>query len=79
MERFRLRSATTAVCHQNDETKGTAVVMPAGSEVVSADPIDAHAAFDHAQFVTVKWAEKTVQMFLLDLLERGERVKSVER
>jgi hypothetical protein len=74
LERFRLKSATTAVYHQDGDPKGLAVVIPSGSEVASFDPIDARARFDHSQFVTVKWAERTVQMFLLDLIERGERV-----
>ena len=76
MERFRLESATTVIYRQNGETKGVAVIIPAGSEVVSSDPIDSRAKFDHSQFVTVKWADRTVQMFLLDLIERGERVNS---
>ena len=76
MERFRLKSATMAVHHVGGDAKGVAVVIPAGSEVVSIDPIDTRSGFDHSQFVAVKWAGRTVQMFLLDLVERGERVDS---
>lgn len=76
MERFRLKAATMAVHHVADDAKGIAVVIPAGSEVATFDPVDTRPGFDHSQFIRVKWAGRTVQMFLLDLIERGERVDS---
>jgi len=79
MERFRLKTATMAVHHLSDSTKGTAVVIPAGSELVSEDPIHTRAGFDHSQFVTMKWSGRMVQIFLLDLIDRGERVYNAER
>ena len=74
MERFRLKSATMAVSHPGDGTKGLAVVIPAGSELASIDPIDTRSGLDHSHFVPVKWAGQRVHMFLLDLVERGERI-----
>jgi hypothetical protein len=74
MERFRLKSATTAVHYQLGVPKGVAVQIPAGSEVSSIDPIDMRRRSDRSELVAVKWAGRMVQMFRLDLLERGERV-----
>jgi hypothetical protein len=73
MYRFRLTSATMAV-YQRDGYKSEAVVIPAGSEVLSVDPIESRSGFDRAKLVDVGWNGKTVRMFLLDLLERGERI-----
>lgn len=78
MERFRLKSATTGVYHLDDDSKGVAVVIPAGSEVVSPGPIVRRPGTDRAEFVTVRWASRMVQVFLLDLIERGERLTTPE-
>jgi hypothetical protein len=64
------------VRYQLGEPKGTAVVIPAGSEVSSADPIDTRLRLDRSAFVAVKWAGMMVQMFRLDLVERGERIRN---
>jgi hypothetical protein len=74
MERFRLKSATMAVSHPTDDTKGSAIIIPAGSEVASIDAIDTRSGLDHSHFVPVKWAGQRVHMLLLDLVERGERI-----
>jgi hypothetical protein len=74
MEHFRLKSATTAVHYQLGVPKGVAVLIPAGSEVSSADPIDMRQRLDRSALVPVKWAGMMVQMFRLDLVARGERV-----
>jgi hypothetical protein len=79
MERFRLKSATTAVHHLDAASKGVAVVIPAGSEVVSENPIDMRAGIDRSQFVSVRWARRVVEIFLADLIERGERINTSER
>lgn len=77
MYRFRLKSATMAVCHR-DGFKGEAVIIPTGSEIVSVDPVEIRKGFDRAKLIEVGWDGKTVRMFLLDLLERGERIPSAE-
>jgi hypothetical protein len=77
MHRFRLKSATVVVHHQDGGPKGIAVVIPAGSEVSSADPIDTRTRFDHSALIEVRWAGRTVRMFRLDLVERGERVQRI--
>jgi hypothetical protein len=71
MEHFQLTSATMAVHYQDGGPKGLAVMIPAGSEVSSAEPIDVRPGFDHSLFVEVQWAGRTVRMFLLDLIERS--------
>ena len=50
------------------------VIVPGGSEVVSLEPIEGHNGFDRSKFIAVEWNGTTVCMFLLDLIERGERV-----
>jgi hypothetical protein len=74
MYRFRLKSATMAMCH-HDGFKGEAVVIPTGSEIISVDPVEIRKGFDRARLIEVGWGGKTVRMFLLDLLERGERIE----
>jgi len=73
MYRFRLNSATMAV-YSPDGFKELAIIIPTGSEVVSVDPIGSRNGFDRSKLIEVGWDGKTVRMFLLDLLERGERV-----
>jgi hypothetical protein len=74
MERFRLKAATMSVHYQGGGPKGVAVMIPAGSEVASVNPIDTRAQPDRSSLIEVKWAGRIVHMFLYDLLERGERV-----
>jgi hypothetical protein len=76
MERFRLKAATMSVHYQGGGPKGVAVMIPAGSEVVSIKPIDPRTRPDRATLVEVKWAGRIVHMFFYDLLERGERVEA---
>ena len=77
MERFKLKSATMAVHYQDGGPKGLAVVIPGGSEVSSVEHIDTRPGFDHSVFVQVRWAGRTVSMFLLDLVDRGERLYGI--
>ena len=79
MERYRLKSATTAVYHQDPDSKGVAVVIPAGSEVVSDRPIETRPGLDRSRLVSVRWARRVVEMFLFDLIERGERMGTSDR
>ena len=74
MERFRLKAATMSVHYQGGGPKGVAVMIPAGSEVASVNPIDKRTDLDRSTLVEVKWAGRIVHMFLYDLMERGERV-----
>jgi hypothetical protein len=76
MQRFRLNSATMAV-HSPDGFKDLVLVIPAGGEVVSGDPIETRDGFGRSKLVEVGWNGETVRMFLLDLIERGERVHGV--
>ena len=75
VHRFRLNSATMAVHYRHDDQKGVALIIPAGSEVISHEVVDGRPGFDRSKFVAVEWDGRTVCMFLLDLLERGERVQ----
>jgi hypothetical protein len=74
MFRFRLKSATMAVNHQSGDPKGVAVMIPAGSQVVSRDAIEGRVGFDQSKLIEVKWAGRIVRIFLVDLVERGEHV-----
>ncbi|MEI9970554.1 MAG: hypothetical protein WDO73_00065 [Ignavibacteriota bacterium] len=74
MYRFRLNSATIAVRYGADG-KQSAVIKPGGAEVVTDDPD----VLDHnargSKLVSVNWAGSTVDIFLVDLQERGERAE----
>jgi hypothetical protein len=74
MYRFRLRRETIAIHHQDDSPKGVAIIIPARSEVVYADPIEVRTGVDQSKLVAVEWEGKTVRIFLRDLLDRGEPV-----
>lgn len=71
MYRFRLRSATIAV--QQEERR--VAMIPTGAEIAAADLPDIRNGFDRSKFVTVEWDGMVVRIFLLDLLERGERLE----
>jgi len=75
MYRFRLKSATMAVHQEEGDRHGVAIIIPAGSVVTSVEPVESRSGFDRATFVTVEWDGKRVRMFLLDRVERGERVQ----
>jgi hypothetical protein len=79
MERFRLKSPTMAVSHHGDDSKGVAVVIPSGSEVICFESTAFNAQLDHSRFVSVKWAGRMVNMFILDLVERGERINAANQ
>ena len=73
MQRFRLRSSTTAVQPRHG-SNGEAITIPAGAVIASATPPESLLQSDRTNLITVEWEGKTVRMFLVDLLERGERV-----
>jgi hypothetical protein len=79
MYHFRLNTATMAVHQRSGEPHGSAVMIPAGSEIVSQERVDFRPGFDRSRLVEVRWAGRTVSMFLLDLMERGERVDRASR
>jgi hypothetical protein len=64
-----------AVHYRDGDQKGIVMVIPAGSELISHEPIDGRPGFDHSKLIAVDWNGRTVCMFLLDLLERGERIQ----
>lgn len=73
MFRFRLKASIMAV-YYGVEGKGEAVIIPAGSEIVTDDLSNPRALPDQSRLVKVGWNGKTVSMFLVDLLDRGERL-----
>ena len=76
MQSFRLRSDTIAVYYEAGG-KGYALMVPAGSTVSATCLIDPSDVRDDSQMVWVKWDERPVRMFLIDLLERGECMNAV--
>ncbi|HEX3747133.1 MAG TPA: hypothetical protein VHW09_24520 [Bryobacteraceae bacterium] len=48
-----------------------AILMPIGAEIATAD-LPSPGAQNPSSLVNVRWQEKTVSIFLVDLLERGE-------
>jgi hypothetical protein len=73
MNRFRLSAATMAIPLRND-SKLEPVIVPAGSEVVSIDPIRDSPGLDGPSFITVEWNGVAVSMSQRDLIERGDRL-----
>ena len=51
-------------------------MIPGGAEIAAAELPETSRGFGHSTFVTVEWEGRMVRMFLIDLLERGERVDS---
>jgi hypothetical protein len=74
MQCFRLRTETTAI-RCADGGKPQAVNIPSGAIVATSESI--RDPQDRTELVTVEWDSKNIRMFLLDLLERGERVQSI--
>ena len=71
MTYFRLKSETVAI-EYDGSGKGVCVTIPAKACVGTMDSVEP--SQDHSRFVTVKWEDRHVHMFLVDLLKRGERV-----
>lgn len=74
MYSFALSSPTMAIQY-GDKGKGVAVIIPGGSKVAIADLPEANTLSDASKLIEVEWNGRTVRMFLLDLLERGDRVE----
>ena len=71
---FRLKSATIATVMQDD--KRIAIQIPAGAKIISVDPVPEAKSDDRRQQVNVRWNGKDLLMFLVDLQERGVRVRA---
>jgi hypothetical protein len=66
---FRLDRDTLAIADR--EGKSLAVTVPCGACIRMGEVIAGN------RFVDVEWAGEIVQMFLLDVYERGELIRAV--
>ena len=73
---FRLRSRTIATVMQAGER--IAVRIPAGAKITAIDPVPEHKSDDRRQQVNVQWHGRDLMMFLVDLQERGVRIRAAE-
>lgn len=71
MYKFRLSTPTIAVRFEEDGSKRV-VLLPDGAEVATDDPDVVQENSDGRRFVCVQWNGMTVNVFLVDLQERGE-------
>ena len=71
MYKFRLTTATIAVMLEADGSK-RALLLPNGAEVATDDPEVIRENSDGGRFICVEWNGMTINMFLVDLQERGE-------
>jgi hypothetical protein len=74
MQYFQLKSDAAAILLR-DGIRAKAVVIPAGSVVAAAASAEIPRGADRNKMVAVEWAGKSLSMFRVDLLERGERAK----
>jgi hypothetical protein len=72
---LRISSTTVGVEYRDDDPKGNgvAVFLPAGAMVLTDDPLPA-APSQPSRMISVKWEGRVINMFIVDLLERGEQV-----
>ena len=70
MVRYRLRTTTVAI-HQ-EATGPVATSIPAGTVLKVSDD-----ATNSSGFVEVEWDGKSVQVFAVDLRDRGELIKAL--
>lgn len=78
MPSFRLRFDAAAILHREGVNTKT-VVIPAGSVVATAGPVEKGHSSDRNQMVAVEWNGKKFSMFRLDLLERSDRAKGASQ
>ena len=71
MRQFRLTSATIAI--QQQCGKGVAITLPAGAELAIADRVNTDWPLPPT-LIEALWGDKTVMVFLRDLMARGEGV-----
>ena len=70
MPTFRLKAATIAIAHEDG--KEVAVRVPAGADILVTGSLDGE---EPNRQVIAQWGWKTLTMFAVDILERGERIK----
>ena len=71
-QRFRLKGA--AIAASFEDGKEQVLYIPAGAEIVVAGSLGDGPT---NREVNVEWEGKTLTMFAVDLLERGERITGV--
>jgi hypothetical protein len=69
MLRYKLRTTTVAVHHQ-EATRSVAISIPAGTVLKVPDGFA-----NSSGFVDVEWNGKSVQVFAVDLRDRGQLFK----
>ena len=74
MFRFRLKLSTVGVSHANNGKK-TAEVIPEGAELVTTDADVVDPSANGRKLITVVWQERSLAVFLVDLLQRADRVR----
>jgi len=74
MPRQRLRLKTPTIARSVREGKQDAFLVPAGAEIEVLDNLDVDFHVP-TRFVKVEWNSQTIEMFAIDIRERGERVK----
>jgi len=80
-ELYRFCLKQSSVCVFRDSNgKSTAIVVPTGAEVTTADPAVMDCSANELNLmVQIQWNDQTLSMFLTDLLARGELVQSPAR
>ena len=71
-QRFRLKSSTVASTLDNG--KSVVLLLPTGAEVIPLDTLPDRVSEDDGREICVEWQGKTLSMFLIDILERGEHI-----
>ena len=71
---FRLKRTTIATVMQDG--KRIAIQIPAAAKIIAIDPVPEYTSDDRRQQVTVRWMDKDLMMFLIDIQERGERIQT---
>ena len=74
-QRFRLNSPSMGTVIQDG--KKIVFQIPAGSEIVAVDPIPEQLSKDLLRKVNIQWQDRTLEMFLVDVQERGTRIQTV--
>ena len=74
-QRFRLNTKTLALSFADDGTQ-IAVEIPAGAEVLVNDPVPIDPASNHTERINVRWNDRTASIFLIDLQERGLKIRA---
>lgn len=75
-KRFRVKTATIATTRVGD--KMVAVHLPAMAEIVLIDELPVYSPRSYEQ-ISVEWDHRSFRMFVVDILEKCERVTGVSR